>query len=109
MISTGEMLFENIRHELTAQHAEITSGKMMSAPAIKYKNKVFAFYYGETMVFRLGRTYDIGAVGIEDYNLLAPFKTKPPMQDWFQIPYREHSHWIYLADEALGIMRVQID
>lgn len=48
--------FQEISEKLTAENEHVTIGKMMSSPGIRYKNKVFAFYYKKIMVFRLGKT-----------------------------------------------------
>lgn len=109
MTTFGQSTYESIRDDLLHQHKTVTIGKMMSAPAIKYRNKVFAFYYEDTMVFRLGRDYDIKAVGVQEHSLLSPFKTKPPMQDWFCVPYAEHEHWAVLAQKALALMQAKLD
>ncbi len=77
----------------------------MSSPGIRYKNKVFAFYYREAMVFRLGREFDSTTMGIHDYQLLSPFKTRPPLVGWFVIPPTHLPQWEELARLALERMR----
>jgi hypothetical protein len=93
-------LAEKLRHE----NSQVTSGKMMSSPGIQYRGKVFAFYNAGNMIFRLGRDFQPEAYSISQYSLLAPFKTKPPMLDWFQIPHTEQQHWEELARYALEQM-----
>ena len=104
-MDTPELHFQAIAEKLAAESPLVTTGKMMSSPGIRYKNKVFAFYYHEAMVFRLGRDFDPSAAGIHDYRLLAPFKTKPPLRDWFEIPPVHLPRWEELARVALQRMR----
>ncbi|MFC2103316.1 hypothetical protein ACFLSS_02690 [Bacteroidota bacterium] len=54
-MSKEEKLFYSISDKMIAENNDITIGKMMSSPGIKYKNKVFAFYYNNRMVFRLAK------------------------------------------------------
>jgi hypothetical protein len=57
--------FEKIAKKL-CKKKEITIGKMMSTTGLKYKNKVFAFYYKKRMVFKLGKGYDIDQEELKD-------------------------------------------
>jgi hypothetical protein len=102
---TPTQQLEVIAERLAEESEDITTGKMMSSPGIRYKNKVFAFAYREGMVFRFGRGFDLGALGIHDYQLLAPFKTKPPLLDWFEVGPAHASQWEELARLALQRMR----
>ena len=99
-----EALFQQITEKLAEEHKNVTPGKMMSAPSIKYKNKVFAFYAKKEMVFRLGKNFQPGELKIESYRLLNPFKNKPPLAGWFQISYTEHRKWEKLARRALAYL-----
>jgi hypothetical protein len=96
-----EQCFRSIAALLARENSAITSGKMMSSPALQYQGKVFAFYYDKQMVFRLGRAFQPEAFSIRQYQVLAPFKTKPPMADWFEIPFAEQHLWEDLARYAL--------
>jgi len=53
-----EKLFYSISDSSITENIDMTLGKMMSSPGIKYKNKVFAFYYKDRMVFCLGKDFD---------------------------------------------------
>jgi hypothetical protein len=77
----------------------------MSSPAIKYRSKVFAFYYDSAMVFKLGRDFKPEILGVHHYAPLAPFKTKPPMLDWFVVHSADAPRWEALAHRALSRMR----
>jgi hypothetical protein len=66
--------------------------------------KVFAFYHKKQMIFNLGKDFDPASFEITDYSLLSPFKTKPPLAGWFQIPYAHNHEWEKLARQALSLM-----
>lgn len=100
-LNDSEQRFRSIVDQLIHENSDITLGKMMSSPGIQYQDKVFAFYYAGKMVFKLGRDFQPEALGIRQYSLLAPFKTKPPMVDWFEIPATEQHRWEELARYAL--------
>ena len=104
-MQTPAQQLEAMAERLAEESEDNTTGKMMSSHGIRYKNKVFAFAYREAMVFRFGRGFDPGALGIHDYKLLAPFKTKPPLLDWFEIGPAHASQWEELARLALQRMR----
>jgi hypothetical protein len=106
-MDTSERHFQAIAEKLAAECQDVITGKMMSSPGIRYHNKVFAFYYKDDMVFRLGRDFDPKTVGIHDYCLLSPFKTKPPLVDWFEILPSHIQQWEQLARLALQRMREQ--
>jgi len=100
-MDSSEKIFNSIGEKLSKENANVSIGKMMSSPGIKYKDKVFAFYYKEQMVFKLGRDFDLPSIGINSYSLLSPFKTKPPLADWFEIPYEYENKWEELARIAM--------
>jgi hypothetical protein len=99
-----EQRFRSIAALLASENSAVTFGKMMSSPALLYQGKVFAFYYGKKMVFRLGRDFQPELFNIQQYRLLAPFKTKPPLVDWFEIPFDDQHRWEELSRYALGLL-----
>jgi hypothetical protein len=103
-MSTPEQQFAAIAQQLATESQEITTGKMMSSPGIRYRNKVIAFYYHEAMVFKLGRAFDPGTFELHDYQLLSPYKTKPPLRDWFEVAATHIDRWEELARLALQCM-----
>lgn len=96
-----EHRFRSIAERLIHENSAVALGKRMSSPGIQYQGKVFAFFYNKKMVFKLGRDFQPESLGIHHYSLLAPFKTKPPMVDWFEIPAAEEHRWEELARYAL--------
>ncbi len=100
-LQTYERLFDR----LIDGHSEVTAGKMMSAPALKKKGKVFAFYHNEKMTFKLGKGRDLEQeFGIAEYGFLSPFKHKPPMLAWYEIDFQYAQHWELLAREAMKLI-----
>jgi len=108
-MNEGEIIFKDIASTLEHEFENIEQGKMMSSPGIKYKNKVFAFYYKEHMVFRLGKNFEPLSLSIVNYSLLDPFKNKPPMAGWFQIPFIEKDKWEVLSRLAMNTLKNEID
>jgi hypothetical protein len=108
-MSKEKFLFEKIAEKLIKENQNIQIGKMMSSPGIKYKNKVFAFYHNKEMIFKLGKQFNPKSLGIENYQLLSPFKNKPPMAGWFQIPFKYEEKWETLARQALVLISKEID
>lgn len=104
-MNTPEELFETIVEEFTNTNTDVMPGKMMSSPALKYKGKVFAFFWNNQMTFKLGKGRDLEAeFGISDYEFLSPFKNKPPMNGWYVVPSQYADQWSALTQEALFLM-----
>lgn len=97
-------LFENLLEEYTKTDG-ITVGKMMSAPALQYRGKVFAFFHKNAMTFKLGKKFDPIAYGLHDWSFLSPFKNKPPMQAWIVVEASEKDQWPMLTELALDFMQ----
>ena len=99
-----QIKFEEIANKLSKEHKNVEKGKMMSAPGIKYGNKFFAFYYNREMVFRLGKDAEPQKLGVKEFKLLNPFKTKAPLKNWFVVPYSESRKWRKLALYAMQVI-----
>ena len=107
-MNTPEQQFSAIAEQLATESQEITTAKMMSSPGIRYRNKVIAFFYHEAMVFKLGRAFDAERFGLHEYQLLSPYKTKPPLRDWFEISATHSDRWEELTRLALQRMREEL-
>ena len=101
--------FQAICDTLLSSDPDVSEGPMMSAPGIRYKNKVFCFYHEDRMCFKLGKDYDLEAHGISEFGFLSPFKNKPPMKGWYFINEDDASHWDDLAAVALEKMMKQLN
>ena len=66
----SETVFQRIADELVAANDGVEHGRMMSAPAVTWGGKVFAFYSRRGgplgMGFRLGRDYEFGTLPVKD-------------------------------------------
>ena len=107
-IQEEEMVFRDIALSLSSDNENVDEGKMMSSPGIRYKNKVFAFYHNKSMIFKLGKGFDIVTTGVNDYKFLNPFKDKPPMKAWFEISAHWVNKWSELAEIAMKNMISEI-
>ena len=93
--------------QVLVRNLGVDRGKMMSADALTWCGKVFAFYSikggQEGMGCRLGREFDIERLGLKDWQNFAPFKTRPPMKDWIVVGQGELQHWPDVIQTALKI------
>lgn len=93
--------FKEIRELFCLKHPEVTEGKMMSSPAIHYKNKVFAFFSKkDKMVFKLGKDHHLEKQDFE-FSEFNPFKTKKPLSGWYEVDFKYREKWVELAKMAL--------
>ena len=103
-----EKFFKLIAEKFELEYDDVSQGPMMSSPGIKYLDKVFAFYYKEKMVFKLGKDFNPSNHGIRNFSYLHPFQNKGPMKAWFEIPFSERSHWEKLTDLALNNIKSEV-
>ena len=105
MNEQGELEFDRIAAALTATENNVSRGKMMSAPGLKFGDKIFAFQTKDGMGFRLGRAFDPDAHGEVAFEPLNPFKTKGPLKGWFIVAEAQRDAWEDLARSALAFTR----
>ena len=94
-------VFNAISSRLSSKYPDVTIGKMMSSPGLKFRNKVFAFYHNESMGFRLGPNFDPQKFGLKNFKPLSPFKKKPPLKGWYIIDSSESDTWDLLSEKSL--------
>lgn len=82
----------------------VAPGKMMSSPALTTGGKVFCFFHGDQMVFKLGKEADRSRPELAGASYLSPFKSKPPMTAWLCVPFQSREQWSRLAEEARGVV-----
>ena len=96
-----------LSHRFADTHKGVAPGKMMSADALTYGGKVFAFFTTKGgrvgLGCRVGRDYPIDALSISDWQHLAPFKTKPPMKDWIVVGEGDLDAWERVMDAAYEV------
>ena len=101
--------WQSLADRLVLMEDGVEYGKMMSSPAVTFNGKVFAFFNDSDFLrgvgVRLGRDHDIDGEGLTGWQPLSPFKTKPPLKDWFVIGPDDTEHWDRLARAALKVMR----
>ena len=105
----SEEKFYRIFDLLSKKGPDISIGKMMSSPGIKYKSKVIAFYHNDEMIFRIGKKIDLTKYGIKNPKYLSPFKSKPPITGWICLSYSDEKRWEEFTEIALDVMRFEID
>lgn len=86
---------------ITSGNEEVVPGRLMHSPAIRYNDKVFAFYYKNEMVLRLGKDFNPKKFELGILKNFSPFKRKPPLKDWFYIKFEDKDKWEQLTNEAL--------
>jgi len=108
-VKDGMAEWDALSQRLARDSREVSLGKMMSAPAVTFRGKVFAFYSTKGgrigLGCRLGRAFDFNSLNLTDWQHLAPFKSKPPMKDWIVAGMGDVSRWTELADVALVLAR----
>ena len=98
----GEKLFNKLVDQFTSEYENVTFGKMMSSPAIKYNGKVFAFFYNGQMTYKLGEEFNPASMGLTNVDILNPFKRKGPLKGWFVVGYNDNKKWEELTNLALS-------
>ncbi len=105
----GAETWEALADRLVSSEEGVEHGRMMSAEAVTYQGKVFAFRSTKSgtagLGVRLGRDFDFPSIPTDAWTHLAPFKTKPPMKDWIIVADHQAHHWPGLANIALTLMR----
>lgn len=103
-----EQYFNEIREQFCLTDSQIKAGKMMSSEAITYQGKVFAFFSRKKkMVFKLGKSFDPDSTGIE-ITVFNPFKNRPPLNGWFEVPFSEKEQWEHLSKKALNVLKNEL-
>jgi hypothetical protein len=102
------ILFLKIGEEMAAEYSSVSFGTMMSSPALRYKNRVFAFNHNSEMIFRLGREFSPEIFKLKKCSILNPFKNKAPMYAWFQVPFVENKKWKKLTEYALKKLMAEL-
>ena len=103
-----EQYFNEIRAKFCLKDRNIKAGKMMSSEAITYQKKVFVFFSRKKrMVFKLGKYFDPDSMDFE-IAVFNPFKNRPPLNGWFEVPYSEKEQWETLTNKALILIKSEV-
>lgn len=57
-MTEANSIYNHLDAKFTRNNIDVAAGKMMSAPALKCKGKVFAFFYNDAMGFKLGKEFE---------------------------------------------------
>lgn len=97
--------WQALARQMVSDHEGVEHGRMMSADALTYGGKVFVFFSTKGGIVglgcRVGRDTNMGVFGLENWQHLAPFKTRPPMKDWIVAGGRDVARWADLANYSL--------
>lgn len=107
-ITPEETLFNTLADKLSADQKYVARGPMMSSPGIRYKNKNFAFFHNNEMTFKLGKSFNAKANGINKVRHLSPFKTKPPLKAWYIVSGDQKEIWEDLAHLAFEYIQQEV-
>jgi|GEM_PF-199540 len=107
-ITEEEKLFDKIADRYAADYTDVARGPMMSSPGLRYKDKNFAFFHKNEMIFKLGKTFNAKANGIKKVKHLSPFKTKPPLTAWYIIPSSQKDLWEILISLAFDYIQQEV-
>lgn len=103
-----EQRFIEILQQMSLTNSAIVAGKMMSAKAIVYQSKVFAFFsVNNKMVFKLGKKFDPQSVDFE-IEVFNPYTKRAPFNGWFEVSYKHQDHWMPLAQKALDLLQKEL-
>lgn len=107
--TSAETTWTMLADRLVQEETGVEYGKMMSSLAVTFGGKVFVFYCDNNLMSgigaRLGRDFDIDGLQLRGWTVLSPFKTKPPLKDWFVIGTEDAARWSEIARIALNQMR----
>lgn len=100
-----------LRDGILRSHPDVAQGQMMSADALTHGGKVFVFFSTKGgrvgLGCRVGRNTDIAGSNLQDWQHLAPFKSKPPMKDWIVLGEGDLSKWEEVSNLCLSLARTK--
>jgi len=100
MSSDARTSYDAVVAEITAT-SPATRGQMFGMPCLKHNGKMFAGFYQEAMVFKLGAPAHAKALALAGALLFDPSGLGRPMKEWVVVPVEFSSKWLELAREAL--------
>ena len=102
--------FADIANDLMDKHEELKLGEMMNNPGLKCKGRNFAVFLVEQdkVVFRVGKEFDVDAVGLTTWSHFNPSADKPPMTDWVVVEFADKDKWVGLLEQSLTVIRAEI-
>jgi len=107
-VKNAEEFWVNLKKQMLS-NSKVIEGKMMSSDALKYKSKVFVFFWKDQLGCKLGKAYDLKTLGISKWEYLSPFKSKPPMKSWYMIDQEHADQWLNISKRALGQLERELE
>lgn len=101
--------FYHIMVNLEKRYAHLARGYMLSAPAIEYKGRAFAFCQRDNMVIKIGDSEQLMVRGIPAVQKYQPFNNRVSCSQWREVPYYYRADWPALCEMALDALKRQID
>ncbi len=97
-------IYNDIGQQFSSQYGT-SVGQMFGKPCLKTKNKAFAAFFKEAMIFKLGQQkatlMKMKYPGAENWD---PSGKKRPMKDWLQVPSEFSNDWPILAKQAFDFV-----
>ncbi len=97
-------LYDTIAQEMASDAAGITISKMMGMDCLKVRGKLFAGFWREGRVFKLGGDTHSNALALKGSVLFDPSDMKRPMKEWVVVPYAHRAKWCALTQSALDFV-----
>ena len=102
-------IFYHVVSHLESRYTDLARGKMLSAPAIEYKGRAFAFCHRDTMIIKYRDAVELENKGIRATQEYKPFKNMVSFSEWREVPFYYQDDWPELAEMALGALKAEID
>ena len=101
-------IFYSVIAKLEGRYPHLGRGQMLSAPAIEYKGRAFAFCQRDTMIIKYCDTTELDNKGIRATSEYRPFTNCVKMAEWREVPIYYQADWTELAELALGAMKKEL-
>lgn len=99
-MTEAETLYQNIGQQL--KHVE--TSQMFGKPCLKFKEKAFAAFFKDQMVFKLQHEAHQAALSLKGATLFDPSGKGRPMKQWVQVPFEHQQKWLELTQEAIKLI-----
>lgn len=102
-------IFYTVISQLESRYPHLARGKMLSAPALEYKGRAFAFCHRDNMIIKYRDTEMLNSKGIRATQEYRPFRNQVSFSEWREVPFYYQADWTELAEMALGALKDEID
>ncbi len=98
--------YQAIGAALAGADSPVTLSKAFGMPCLKLNGKVFAGFWRDEMVFKLGGEQHRAALDLPGASVFEPMAGRP-MKAWVQVPYAHQAAWPELAEQALRTLAAE--